>query len=594
MATTFQPKAEQPEHIGLPPNTTLLEFGRWLKENGPDAQAHKAMVQSLGAEEGYPYLQTMIAAVELANSSTDAASYLTDPVGWIERFVEFPAGESLAPYQAEALTTLAEEHRLALRGCHGLGKSSLASLAILHFALTREAAGIDWKLPTTASAWRQITHFLWPEVHKWAGRIRWKELGRAPFNTNELQTLRLKLDKGEAWGQAAKDANSIEGAHATHLFYIFDESKAIAANIWTAAEGAFSGAGTDTKSEAWFLALSVPGAPAGPFFDIHTRKRGYENWKVRHVKKEEAIAAGRLSAEWVEMMRRRFGEKSAIYQQRVEGNFAADATNSVIPLEWVEAAHERWHDLALRGVDLGPVRAAGLDIARDGDDESVLSMSAWDCVLPLIRPQAPTSPQLVAKVKVELSRLPGRPVVVVDADGLGAGYFDIMVQGIDYQDRVFPFRAAAAPQWKDHSGLLVLGNMRSAAWWSLRDELDPNRPDFTPTLALPDDELLTGDLTTPTYREGAGGRIYVEEKAEIKKRLGRSTDSGDSVVMCRVGLRWGARATVTAAQHKARPGTHSSGDLRRGADAAGPDAGGWSPLKVSWRMKPFPNPASML
>jgi hypothetical protein len=49
-------------------------------------------------------------------------------------------------------------------------------------------------------------------------------------------------------------------------------------------------------------------------------------------------------------------------------------------------------------------------------------------------------------------------------------------------------------------------------------------------LVLPDDGELLGDLTAPTWREVAGGKILIESKADIKKRLGRSTDVGDAVV----------------------------------------------------------------
>ena len=49
-------------------------------------------------------------------------------------------------------------------------------------------------------------------------------------------------------------------------------------------------------------------------------------------------------------------------------------------------------------------------------------------------------------------------------------------------------------------------------------------------LALPDNDLLTGDLVAPTWRATSAGRIVVEGKDGIKKRLGRSTDHGDAVV----------------------------------------------------------------
>lgn len=42
--------------------------------------------------------------------------------------------------------------------------------------------------------------------------------------------------------------------------------------------------------------------------------------------------------------------------------------------------------------------------------------------------------------------------------------------------------------------------------------------------------MLVGDLTAPHWRVSAGGKIQVEAKEEIFKRLKRSTDSGDAVV----------------------------------------------------------------
>lgn len=71
-------------------------------------------------------------------------------------------------------------------------------------------------------------------------------------------------------------------------------------------------------------------------------------------------------------------------------------------------------------------------------------------------------------------------------------------------------------------------NVRAAAWWWLREQLDPT---FDAVLALPPDDLLTGDLASPRFSLTSGGKLLVEPKDEIRRRLGRSPDSGDSVVM---------------------------------------------------------------
>jgi hypothetical protein len=61
----------------------------------------------------------------------------------------------------------------------------------------------------------------------------------------------------------------------------------------------------------------------------------------------------------------------------------------------------------------------------------------------------------------------------------------------------------------------------------MRELLDPTSG---ADLELPPDDLLIGDLTAPKWRVMSGGRIQVESKDDIRKRLGRSTDSGDAVI----------------------------------------------------------------
>lgn len=64
-----------------------------------------------------------------------------------------------------------------------------------------------------------ITHlsvYLWPEIHKWARRIRWDLLGRPPFSDlSELLTQNLKQVHGAASPVASNKQDLIGGAHAT-------------------------------------------------------------------------------------------------------------------------------------------------------------------------------------------------------------------------------------------------------------------------------------------------------------------------------------------------------------------------------------------
>lgn len=428
--------------------------------------------------------------------------------------VKWPAGAHPAPYQQEAFAALATHSRYSLRGPHGLGKTCYMAIVVLHFALTRELAGKDWKAVTTASVWRQLTKYLWPEIHKWARRLNWDIIGRPQFSRDELLMSEIKLAHGEAFAVASDTPDAIEGAHADELLYVLDEAKAIPAPTWEAVEGAMS------TGNCLMLATSTPGEPSGVFYDIHTRKPGFEDWLVRHVTKAECIAAGRMSAAWAEQRQLQWGEKSAVYQNRVEGNFAADDADVLIPLTWVEAAVERWH--ALEG-DYGKLVRAALDVGELGEDKCVYCPVHERGVPGLTRWGKAETMETVGRV----SKLhPAKHIeLAVDANGVGAGVCS-RLRELDYA--VLAFKGGETSAETDTSGELTFANSRAASWWAVRESLDPAN---NPTLALPPDDDLIGDLTAPRIKYTSSGKIGIEPKDEIRKRLGRSPDSGDALAM---------------------------------------------------------------
>ena len=432
--------------------------------------------------------------------------------------------------------------------------SAMASWVILWFALTRD--GKDWKCPTTASAWRQLTRYLWPEVHKWSRLLDWDKVGREPFSPNkELLTLNLKLSTGESFAVASDIPELIEGAHADELLYIFDESKSISDNTFDAAEGAFSGAGEDTKANAYALAISTPGSPIGRFYDIHQRKLGYEDWYVKHVTLEDCIKAGRISRQWAEQKKRQWGENSSIFQNRVKGEFASDSEDTVIPLSWIELANQRWEewqDSIKQDIEnKGRLLYLGVDVGGGGEnsDKSIIAPVHEGYKVDALRKYER------GDIDTATMELTGRVVAILRANkgcyafpdiiGIGLGVYNRLKEmwkeekektGKTPDWQVEPFNAAESKDitdMKDESGELGFVNKRSAAWWKVRELLSPTN-DFN--VCLPRDDDLIGELTAPKSSVRSGGKIYVEAKEDIKKRLHRSTDSADAVIQGLTGI----------------------------------------------------------
>ena len=341
---------------------------------------------------------------------------------------------------------------------------------MLWFALARDGSS-DWKCITTASAWRQLSKYLWPEVSKWAGRLRWDVIGRGPFNPRtELMALSLRLETGAAFAVASDSHELIEGAHADSLLTSSTRPRLIPASTWDAAEGALSGQG-----EAFALAICTPGEPAGRFHEIHRRAQGLEDWSVRHVTLEDALQAGRVSSEWAEQRKRQWGETSAVYQNRVLGEFCASDADGLVPLAWAEAAVERWED--------------------------------WDAAEPPgrlrrrrcgRRPLRARRDRACAALRVDDRRAAALRQGLHDGDGrrrgpgagraqgarcrrcrrLGAGVVDRLRE---LGHRAIAFNASEGTDERDRSGELRFLNMRALAWWRLREAARPGlRPDARP------------------------------------------------------------------------------------------------------------------
>ena len=210
-----------------------------------------------------------------------------------------------------------------------------------------------------------------------------------------------------------------------------------------------------------------------------------------------------------------------------DGDFSIaedDQVHQVIPSEHVRLAQQRWQDMKKPDV---PLRGLGVDVARGGKDQTVIAKryGAWFGELIKYPAGETVTGGEVAKIIMEHMRDDEKSArIVIDLTGVGSSPYDIL-SSHDFD--VDGFMGAESSAYTDKSGMLEFANRRSEAWWTFKEALEP---DSGQGIALPPDPELMADLTAPTYEVDTRG-IHIEKKENIIKRLGRSPDCGDAVVM---------------------------------------------------------------
>jgi hypothetical protein len=190
-------------------------------------------------------------------------------------------------------------------------------------------------------------------------------------------------------------------------------------------------------------------------------------------------------------------------------------------------AQERWVSTPPKGI---PMCAIGVDCSGGADDPMVLARRHDGWFAPLIEVPGKSIPAERAGAHcagIVLSYRRDNAEVIIDMGGGYGGplYEQLAANKIEAQR----YKGAEAATRRTSDGSLGFTNTRSAAIWMLREALDPSQPGGSP-IAFPPDQKLMADLTAPTFKVTPRG-IQVESKEDVCKRLGRSTDHGDSAAM---------------------------------------------------------------
>lgn len=451
-----------------------------------------------------------------------------DPVEWSKKV----AGYELWSKQREILESVAKNKKTAVQSAHGTGKSLLASVLAAWWIDTHPYD--DTVVISTAPSKNQVHGILWENIRQ----IHTKANLAGVVQLSDNWVINRKI-VGQGRKPQDYSQHAFQGIHAKYILFILDEACGINKWIWTSAI-------TNTTTEhCRVLAIGNPDDPTSEFARVCKPGSGWNNIKISvwdapfctGEKVSEAAKEHLVDKTYLETARTEWGETSPIWRSKVDGEFPENDEFSVIPIGWYLAANERWNmfmDMPAASDDEGVVtrKIFGVDVARYGTDKTVICTRVGDVFTDFVeytmKDTLETANLLMNKMNKKYDK-----AIIDMGGGSGAGVYDVL-KSRGY--KVEGFQAGARTKLTDSSGKLGFTRLRSAAWWKLREALDPSKG---PTIALPPVEKLQGDLTAPKWEQKLDDKIQVEAKDDLRKRLARSTDYGDAAIMA-----WWSKPTV--------------------------------------------------
>ena len=437
------------------------------------------------------------------------ANYMSKgPEGWLKFMKDELKYVPDKPIE-RAILDVAQFKDTTVRSSHGVGKTAMDACVLLTAMAMVPNLGSIQLAPT----WRQVKDILWNEVRKWYKHSRilpvlFELADKAPRMESKLSP--------ETWyarGISSTHQGNVEGEHNEHFFLIVDEAKAVEDAIIEGAQGALTSSGPNAK--VWSLYTSTPSTPGGShtlFYKSHTK---HGRWKRHKITAQESP---RVSKKWIQRMVEDWGIDSQIVQARVFAEFPEGGEDILIPLQAAEAFYDP------NAESKGYV-SLGIDVARFGQDETVISVWQGDTLIGLNAFEKKSTVQVTELAIEYIERYKAR-CIVIDDIGVGGGVTDQIAAKYENNDLIFVIPFIASARTTDVTKYVNAGD---EIWWLFAKALKEGR-----LKSLIQDDVLEGELTSYRIAYSKDNRISIKWPERKQDRMGsdsRSPDRGDSCVM---------------------------------------------------------------
>lgn len=473
------------------------------------------------------------------------------------RFVRDALGVTLDREQQDILASVQFNPRTSVASGTARGKDFVAACAAVSFLYltprwnSRRELVENTKVALTAPTDRQVKNIMIPEVARLYNRAK----QRGIILPGRLNAYDIRTDN-EEWfltGFKADEHNheAWSGFHAVHTMFVITEASGIGDDTFSAIEGNLQG-------DSRILLVFNPNTPVG----YAARSQRGDRWaKFRlnsltapNVLQKRLVIPGQVNYEWVadkveqwctpinaedreeELDDFEFEGKwyrpEDLFRKKVLGKFPKVADDVLIPHQWIESAQERWKLAQGKEPVSDELRLLGVDVAGMGRDSTCFCerKGKWVAEIQSRNSGGQADHMAVAGDIAARRRRHPRMVVSIDTIGEGAGVFSRCLELDDKRYIISCKYSEGAKQFdrdlSDLTGQYRFVNMRAYLFWCVRDWLNPKNE--TGAMLPPDNQLLE-EATEIRWSFRSDGKIIIEPKEDIKKRLGRSTDKFDAL-----------------------------------------------------------------
>lgn len=453
------------------------------------------------------------------------ARYSNEPIRWVEERLK----QTVWSKQKEIMLSVRDHRRTAVRSGHGVGKSHTASLVACWWLDTHPPG--EAFVVSTAPTFAQVRAILWRYIR------RNHKAGALAGRVNQTEWHIDDELVGYGRKPADHDESAFQGIHARYVLVLIDEACGVPEQLWTAADALATG------PDCRILAIGNPDNPASHFRKVCTPGSAWNQLTISAFDSPnltgedvpEDVGLALVGREWVEEKAQEWGEDNPIYKSKVLGEFSTDAANQVVRLSDVATCRTP-SDKRLTGEQLLPVEL-GVDVGGGGDETVIRERRGQQAGREW---RAHTDrPEKIAPLILAAIKETGATAVKIDSIGIGFGVIGELRNAANRGEHRATITGVNVATAASEPTKFI--NLRAEMWWSLGRGLSESRAWDLSTMDNAD--TTVAQLLEPRWDTDPKGRIRVEPKDEIRKRLGRSPDNADALLLAfyaagRTRVRW--------------------------------------------------------